>query len=103
MQLVVSGYAAGYAVFLITGGRLGDLYGRRRLFLIGMAGFVAANTLWCLGYPAQAMLRSQEALAQAQELAHPFSLATAQYWAAVLYQRRREAPADRLDQVPARR
>jgi MFS family permease len=29
-QLVVSGYAPGYAVFLITGGRLGDLYGRRR-------------------------------------------------------------------------
>jgi hypothetical protein len=44
-QLVVSGYAAGYAVFLITGGRLGDLYGRRRLFLIGMAGFIATNTL----------------------------------------------------------
>src|SRR5207302_6050236 len=45
VQLVVSGYASAYAVFLITGGRLGDLYGRRRLFLIGMAGFVAANTL----------------------------------------------------------
>jgi EmrB/QacA subfamily drug resistance transporter len=45
LQLVVSGYAATYAVFLITGGRLGDLYGRRRLFLIGMAGFVATNTL----------------------------------------------------------
>jgi MFS family permease len=45
LQLVVSGYAASYAVFLITGGRLGDLYGRRRLFLIGMAGFVAANAL----------------------------------------------------------
>ena len=30
VQLVVSGYAAGYAVFLITGGRLGDLFGRRR-------------------------------------------------------------------------
>ncbi len=45
VQLVVSGYAAGYAVFLITGGRLGDLYGRRRMFLIGMAGFVATNTL----------------------------------------------------------
>ena len=45
LQLVVSGYAASYAVFLITGGRLGDLYGRRRLFLIGMTGFVATNTL----------------------------------------------------------
>jgi MFS family permease len=41
----VSGYAAGYAVFLITGGRLGDLYGRRLLFLIGMAGFLATNAL----------------------------------------------------------
>jgi MFS family permease len=45
LQLVVSGYAATYAVFLITGGRLGDLYGRRRLFLVGMAGFLATNTL----------------------------------------------------------
>ena len=45
LQLVVSGYAASYAVFLITGGRLGDLYGRRRMFLIGMAGFVVTNTL----------------------------------------------------------
>ena len=45
VQLVVSGYAASYAVLLITGGRLGDLYGRRRLFMIGMAGFVATNAL----------------------------------------------------------
>ncbi len=57
LQLVVSGYAASYAVFLITGGRLGDLYGRRRLFLIGMAGFVATNTLCGLAVtPAQLVI-----------------------------------------------
>ncbi|WP_431104080.1 MFS transporter [Roseateles noduli] len=39
LQLVISGYAAAYAVFLITGGRLGDLFGRRRIFLIGITGF----------------------------------------------------------------
>ena len=37
----------------------------------------AALALWCLGYPEQALQRSQEALALAQELAHPFSLAFA--------------------------
>ena len=53
----------------------------------------AAPTLWCLGYPAQAMRRSQEALAQAQTLAHPYSLAVTQFWAAYLHHRCREAAA----------
>jgi EmrB/QacA subfamily drug resistance transporter len=43
VQLVISGYAAGYAVFLITGGRLGDLYGRRACYLIGMVAFALTN------------------------------------------------------------
>ena len=43
---------------------------------------MAAHTLWCLGYPAQAVQRSQEALALAQALAHPYSLAVAQHYAA---------------------
>jgi predicted ATPase len=51
----------------------------------------AANTLWCLGYPAQAVQRSQEALALAQHLAHPRSLAQAQHFASFLHYRRREA------------
>ena len=54
---------------------------------------VAALTLWCLGYPTQAVRRSQEALALAQELIHPYSLAFAQHFAAYLHQRRREVPA----------
>lgn len=45
LQLVISGYAAAYAVFLITGGRLGDLFGRRKVFLAGISGFGLASVL----------------------------------------------------------
>ncbi len=45
MQLIISGYATTYAVMLITGGRLGDLYGRRNVFLAGIVGFAAASAL----------------------------------------------------------
>ncbi|WP_219811404.1 MFS transporter [Luteibacter rhizovicinus] len=44
-QLVVSVYAAAYAVTLILGGRLGDLYGRKRAFMLGMLGFGMASAL----------------------------------------------------------
>jgi predicted ATPase len=53
----------------------------------------AALTLWCLGYPAQAIQRGQEALTLAQELVHPYSLAVVQHLMAALHHRRREAPA----------
>jgi AAA ATPase domain len=53
----------------------------------------AALTLWCLGYPAQAVRRSQEALGLARELAHAHSFAYAQHFGAFLHYRRREAPA----------
>ena len=52
----------------------------------------AANTLWCLGFPTQALQRNQEALAQAQALAHPHSLAFAQHYTAYLHHHRCEAP-----------
>jgi TOMM system kinase/cyclase fusion protein len=50
----------------------------------------AALALWVLGYPDQAQQRSEEALAWAQELAHPFSLGFALHHAARLHQVRRE-------------
>ena len=55
----------------------------------------AALVLWCQGYPAQAVQRSREALILAQGLAHPYSLAVAQFWAAALHHCRREATAVR--------
>jgi predicted ATPase len=51
----------------------------------------AAPSLWFLGYPNQAVASSQAALALAQQLAHPYSLTHALFWAAVLHHLRREA------------
>ncbi len=56
------------------------VFGRSRL----------AQILWYLGYPDQALQRSQEALTLARELSHPFSLAAALIFAADLHWRRRE-------------
>jgi EmrB/QacA subfamily drug resistance transporter len=43
LQWIISGYALAFAIGLITGARLGDRYGRRRLFVAGAAGFAAAS------------------------------------------------------------
>ena len=40
---MIGGYALAFAAGCITGARLGDIYGRRRLFVIGALGFVAAS------------------------------------------------------------
>lgn len=45
IQWVLAGYQLAFAVMLITGGRLGDIFGRKRLFITGMAGFTLASAL----------------------------------------------------------
>jgi EmrB/QacA subfamily drug resistance transporter len=43
IQWVINSYTLALAVFLIVGGRLGDLFGRRRLFLCGVSIFIVAS------------------------------------------------------------
>ena len=45
IQLVVAGYMLAFACVLVTGGALGDTYGRKRMFLYGMAGFTIASAV----------------------------------------------------------
>jgi EmrB/QacA subfamily drug resistance transporter len=44
-EWIISAYALAYGLGLITGGRLGDIYGRRRVFAVGVAGFVAGSVV----------------------------------------------------------
>ncbi len=43
IQWIIAGYALAFALFLITGGRLGDILGYKNLFLGGIVGFTAAS------------------------------------------------------------
>ncbi|MET8140782.1 MFS transporter [Sphaerisporangium sp. NPDC005288] len=43
LQLVAGGYTVAYAMLLITGARLGDLHGRRRMYLLGAVVFTLAS------------------------------------------------------------
>src|SRR5919108_3201372 len=43
IKWLTAAYALSLGVLLVTGGRLGDKYGQRRMFLIGMIGFTAAS------------------------------------------------------------
>jgi MFS family permease len=45
LQLIVAGYTISYAMLLITGARLGDLYGRRRSYRTGLLIFTVSSLL----------------------------------------------------------
>lgn len=43
LEWVTAGYGLAYGLGLVSGGRLGDVFGRRRMFLVGVAGFTMAS------------------------------------------------------------
>ncbi|MDT0395363.1 MFS transporter [Streptomyces edwardsiae] len=45
IQWITAGYALAFAAGLVTGGRLGDIHGRKRIFLVGIGGFTLASAL----------------------------------------------------------
>jgi MFS family permease len=61
VQLVIASYGLTYAVLLISGGRLGDVYGRKRMFIWGVSAFTAASLL-CGVAPSPVFLIAARAL-----------------------------------------
>lgn len=56
LQMVVSFYTCAYAVFQITGGRLGDLFGRKQMFLTGLMGFILSSGICGLAISPQMII-----------------------------------------------
>ncbi|MDQ0395867.1 MFS transporter [Labrys monachus] len=76
VQLVISGYAVVYSVFLITGGRLGDIYGRKAIFLIGLSGFATASAFCGLAWSPSALILARLLQALAAAAMAPQALAS---------------------------
>jgi len=78
LELVMAGYAVAYALGLVTGGRLGDAFGRKRLFLCGMAAFTLTSALCGLAPTATALVLARIAQGGAAAAMVPQVLATLQ-------------------------
>jgi EmrB/QacA subfamily drug resistance transporter len=61
LQWISAGYTLAFAVLLIAGARLGDIVGRRRVFLVGLGGFTLFSAL-CAAAPTMPVLIASRAL-----------------------------------------
>ncbi|MFE1949401.1 MULTISPECIES: MFS transporter [Streptomyces] len=78
LELVVAGYGIAYAVLLVLGGRLGDLLGRRRMFLGGLAAFGLTSLACGLAPTAWVLVIARVAQGAASAALLPQVLATIQ-------------------------
>ncbi len=59
IEWIVSGYVLSFAVALITAGRMGDAFGRKKVFLAGVAGFTIASAIAALAPNADVLVVSR--------------------------------------------
>ena len=75
LSWIVTGYALAFGGLLLLGGRLGDLYGRRRVFMIGLATFAIASLLGGIATNEGLLLASRGLQGLGAALASPAALA----------------------------
>jgi EmrB/QacA subfamily drug resistance transporter len=78
VQWLLAGYTLPFGLLLITGGRLGDLFGRKRLFLVGVLGFTLASAGCALAGSTGMLIAARVAQGVAAGLMVPQVLATIQ-------------------------
>jgi len=59
LQWIAAGYTLAMAVGLLVGGRLGDMYGRKRMMVVGVVGFLAASALCAVSGSPEMLLASR--------------------------------------------
>lgn len=75
LSWIVTGYALAFGGLLLLGGRLGDLYGRRRVFMLGLLVFAVASLLGGVAQNEAMLLASRGLQGLGAALASPAALA----------------------------
>jgi len=71
LEWVVTGYGIGFALLLVIGGRLGDAFGRRRLFSVGLAAFTLTSLVCGLAPNATTLVLARAAQGAAAAMLVP--------------------------------
>jgi EmrB/QacA subfamily drug resistance transporter len=74
LEWIVSGYALTFAALMLIGGKLGDAYGRRLLFVIGIAVFTAASLACGLATSGEMLIAARVAQGAGAALMNPATL-----------------------------
>ncbi len=89
IQWIVAGYQLTFALFLITGGRLGDIFGYRRILIIGMSGFALTSALCGFAVSSEMLVAARLAQGLSAALMVPQTLALMQVMYPTVEERQR--------------